>query len=375
MATEIVILTVGDHLAAGMDRYIQAHRLPWRLYVPSDFKLEVEQGMISRVDAAVGFLDGSAHFWEVIHGRRLPVVTCGCFAPPEILRTRIEVDEGAMGLMAATHLQQAGYRHVALIGHHQVEIRNRRYAACAAACASIGLACDRISTALPVEGRDVWDQDARLVAAIRGLPGPVGLFFHQDRAANWFRAVCIAHGLEIPQDAGILGVDDLPMCTQVRPTLSSIQIPFWYLGYRAGQELQRLLCGQPPPEQPIRIRPLRVVARQSTALHGTTGDALVDRLIQQWRGNTPSLEQLVKSAGVSQPTLSRRFVAATGQSPRQWFARQRIERFTADLLATETPIATLAHAHGFATLRTLERAFLLEHAISPSEFRYRAHQH
>ncbi len=382
MATEKVILTSMPPVVAGLERYRDKHALPWHIHLPVDLRSELHLGLLDKVDAVVhlcGDYDSLPQIVDLVQRRSIPAVI-GHFAGMEGLNPiRLFVDDAAIGAMAATHLHEAGYRGVVLIGNDSgPPIRERRFAACQAACANLGLACWRITPeTIPGGGSSsAAEAESALVAHLRNLPGPLAAFFHQDQAADWFRNVCLYNGFQVPESLGILGVDDAPRCVSRHPTLSSVQTPYGYLGYRAGLELHRQFSGHRPPTEPIILHPLRVVARESTALRKCTGDALVDGLIADWAAAAaPSVAQLLSRTEVSSPTLRRRFLAATGLPPRRWFVQRQLDRFAADLVASGDDVADLVARHGFGTRRSLERQFRQRFGLSPGEFRSRARLH
>ena len=46
-----------------------------------------------------------------------------------------------------------------------------------------------------------------------------------------------ACGYAIPQDIAVIGFDDMPLCTYVEPTLTTIHVPKKYMGKMAAERL------------------------------------------------------------------------------------------------------------------------------------------
>ncbi len=75
-------------------------------------------------------------------------------------------------------------------------------------------------------------------------------------------------GLRVPQDVSVVGFDDSPLATAVRPELTTVRQPVTAKGQRAVQLLLRALAGDvPPPEQgPERaLLATELVVRASTS--------------------------------------------------------------------------------------------------------------
>ncbi len=277
--------------------------------------------------------------------------------------------------MAVDHLERAGYRQVLLVGSAGLGVRDQRFAACAAACAARRIPCQRIDLSTILGGGPDAGNDA-LLRIMAGIRPPSAAFFHQDQPAAWFRNFCVTNGIRIPEDIGILGVDDAQStCEAMQPHLSSIVVPWSYLGYLAALELHRQFCGEPPRSAPVLVDPLRVHARTSTALKAATGDPLIDAVIERCRqskGKSPRLPALARQAGVSAPTLWRRFVSVVGVPPRRYLDRLRMDRFTQALVEEDLPISTLARRFGYGSAKAFRRRFIQAMGISPGEFRKRA---
>ena len=66
---------------------------------------------------------------------------------------------------------------------------------------------------------------------------PQGIFFSNDLMAAGFSFAATNAGLQIPRDVSIVGYDNLPVCYQLQPNLSSIETDFEELGRLSIQTL------------------------------------------------------------------------------------------------------------------------------------------
>ena len=123
-----------------------------------------------------------------------------------------------------------------------------------------------------------------------------------------------------------------------------------------------------------RIRPGGQSQFAGSVLETGTGharlDALASRVAQQ-PGRDWRLESLAETAAVSTRTLTRLFQTHARISPARFVERLRIDLACTALTDTAEPIARVAESAGFGALRRMERAFLRNLNVSPSEYRAR----
>ncbi|MBI4024718.1 MAG: substrate-binding domain-containing protein [Verrucomicrobia bacterium] len=95
---------------------------------------------------------------------------------------------------------------------------------------------------------------------------PLGIVCPNDGAAIGVLRECERRGLKVPEDVGMVGFDDIRDLTEtVRPTLSSIRVPWEELGKEAGRRVIEELFH--PRQQPVIITcPVTLIARQSSVL-------------------------------------------------------------------------------------------------------------
>ena len=86
-------------------------------------------------------------------------------------------------------------------------------------------------------------------------------------------------------------------------------------------------------------------------------------------GERPSLDELAASAGVHPVYLARSFRERYGLSIGEYLRRVRLDWATAQLAATETPLAVLAVEAGFADQSHFTRAFKRHAGLTPARYR------
>ena len=58
-------------------------------------------------------------------------------------------------------------------------------------------------------------------------------------------------GIRIPEDTAVIGFDDMPFCTVMEPSLSTIRVPKHYMGKMAVTRLVELI--RTPDTEPVKI--------------------------------------------------------------------------------------------------------------------------
>ncbi|MGO7033223.1 substrate-binding domain-containing protein, partial [Rhizobium ruizarguesonis] len=62
---------------------------------------------------------------------------------------------------------------------------------------------------------------------------------------------CAARGIRVPEDVGICGFNDLEFSAFTQPTLTTVQIPRYEIGYRVADMLLRAVRDEPPGEDKV----------------------------------------------------------------------------------------------------------------------------
>lgn len=91
-----------------------------------------------------------------------------------------------------------------------------------------------------------------------------GLFVSNDLMAIAVSDAAKLQGYKIPDDIAIVGYDDLPMCFETYPNLSSIKTDFARLGLYSINELQNILTHQTGQHGKLSMLPVSLKARGSS---------------------------------------------------------------------------------------------------------------
>ncbi|MEM8737917.1 MAG: DNA-binding transcriptional regulator [Planctomycetota bacterium] len=290
-------------------------------------------------------------------------------------RPRVEVDQHAVGQLAAEHFLERGLRSFAYFGYADRTRDQRQFAGYAQRVAEAypDAKVHHVPSMSTLDMSRAWTSvDDDLGQWIAGLPQPLALMISDDEAGLWLSQVCKHHGLTVPDDVALLGVnDDSLNCDLSRPALTSVQTPLRRLGREACRLLEQLMDGQDPPDRTLSLPPLRLTVRQSTNLLMIRDDQLrhAIRFIHASAHRPIGVEDVLDQVAVSRRVLERRFRQHLGRTPLQEIRRAHVERARELLAATDDGLQAIADASGFSSIYHLCRVFKRETGETATDYR------
>lgn len=359
-------------LSQAIQRHASHCHLDWQVVIQPDLHTDSWlQFMVERHRSSLACI-GMVHRADGFLPATVPLVTLVQVEPQSELTTSITLDDDAVGQLAAISLIRAGYRRLLCLEHTNKfstqAARNRAFLI-------------RARLALPEESVSCldWSQNKSIKAlpALIGSSGPVGIFIYQDRPALHFLEECRLLGVRIPDQVGIIGVDDAETCGHVKPSLSSIQIPIEAMIGQAVLALHRMVSNpQAPAPEPLRLAPIQAVMRDSTALKAIPTTTASSGLAQQFLAlvstcadqRTTSVTTLAQRLGCSPRWLQTCCLRQVGQSPLEILVGERMSR-ARQRLATPASLSDIASASGFANASSFSHAFTRKHGLAPHLWR------
>jgi LacI family transcriptional regulator len=192
------------------------------------------------------------------------------YGVPVVLVDRVEsknpfptvaVDNRQAGRLGGQHLFESGYRHVGFIGHHHHHwILNERLQGFVMAARERGLAdrCDSFEMSL--DPSDIREATLRL---LNGPKRPEAIFAASNVAAKGVIPAIQAAGLRIPDDIGLLVMDDFDALTLSNPGISVVAQPSADIAQAGWRMMRQLISGEHIAHKHIRL-PAKLVVRGST---------------------------------------------------------------------------------------------------------------
>ncbi len=282
----------------------------------------------------------------------------------------VDVDDPAIGRLAAEHLIARGYQKFAFVGRGDAHYARQRLEG-----------FRQVVGDVPVYGEEFrdwrqydeyWrDPDEDMVDWLVSLERPVGVFSAHDPTGRHVLEAAAQAGLEVPFSIGVVSAnDDETVCEMARPALSSIRLPWRRLAAESVRMLETLWAGGTPAD-PVLVQPLEIVARGSSS-YEAVGDpvlrkamgVLAERLLE-----IHSVEQWAAEIGVSRRVLERRFLAGLGRSPLSMMRHERVERAKKLLTTTDLPVSRIAERCGFQSNERLTVNFRAAVGMPPAAYR------
>ena len=245
----------------------------------------------------------TARFVRDMTNKGVPVVDM-TIEHPKTRLPRVVSDHRRIGFLAGEHFKACGFRSAAWFSTGWTHVHALRFAGLAE---SLG----RTPQKWIVAG------EAETVRTVKAAGKPVAVLAYSEADAVRLLHLCLAAGLDVPDDVAILSIGDDPLITDHQPVpISCVRQDFLRGGYEAARLLDGLMEGRPPPADPILIPPDGISARRSTDTVADD-DPLVRRALLYVRDNLSrpfGAEQVAAALGVSRSRLDKTFAARMGRS-------------------------------------------------------------
>lgn len=111
-----------------------------------------------------------------------------------------------------------------------------------------------------------FNEEAGYHAAVELLkrkPRVTAIFAANDLIAMGVITAGRELGIEIPDDISLVGFNNLPVTAKIRPSLTTVNVPLFEMGFQAAKMLIKLITGEPVQEEGIVLEP-DLVVREST---------------------------------------------------------------------------------------------------------------
>ncbi|HVO20006.1 MAG TPA: LacI family DNA-binding transcriptional regulator [Anaeromyxobacter sp.] len=175
----------------------------------------------------------------------------------------VVLDNPLAGSMAAEHLLRLGHRAIGVVtGPQDIALSRDRHRGFVAALSRHGV---RLPDSWVFEGdfRLEGGREAAEAFLEEGLPF-TALWCHNDLMALGAMRTFARHGIRIPGDLSVMGMDNTSLCEISDPTLSTVTQPFEDMCRRAVELIMGMRSGRRPPERRV-VLPPGIIARESSA--------------------------------------------------------------------------------------------------------------
>jgi LacI family transcriptional regulator len=279
-------------------------------------------------------------------------------------------DNLAVGRMAAQHLADRGFRHLAYYG-----VRGERWSDLRLEGAAAVAKSAKATLAVHPSGGKWEASQERLKRWILGLPRPLGLVAANDIHGLRALDACRRAGRAVPEEVAVVGADDdAELCELSDPPLSSVTFNPERVGYEAAALLDRLMAKRAGPGEPLLVPPLGVSTRQSSDILAID-DADVAKAIHYIRRHAfegITVADILEELPLSRRALEHRFRRRLGRSPKEEIQRLRLDQAKSLLASTDLPLARISDRLGFHQPAYLSAVFKKETGVTPAAYRHRS---
>ena len=287
----------------------------------------------------------------------------------------ITINNDQVGRLAAEDLLERGYEHFGYVENGHI-YSSERHAAFSTRLEDEGYSCDRILIPRSIFYHGNIDQMQRVTQDCRDWlkrqRNPLGVLVCNDDCARIIHRACRLAGIQMPQDVGLIGVDnDKAICESCSPMLSSIELDPRAVGMKAGQELHQMMLGKNHSARVHRIDPIGIVTRESTdnqnRLSPTVQRAMA--YIRDNAGKGITVHAIAEDLNVSRRQLELKFKQEIEQTPAEALRRARVEQAKLLLRDTDWPTAKIVLEIGLKDISRFIRHFESFVGMKPSEYR------
>jgi len=365
----------GRGILLGVTRYLREHG-PWSVYIrPHDLGAPPPpwlrqwhgDGILVRID--------DRRMASAIRKRGLPAVDLRLSVPTGL--PFVGLDNNAVVRLAFEHLASNGFKQFGFCGLPRKSNRwmDLRCDLFAQLVRSKGYSCHIFEPS--VRGRHIdWEEEQEQIGAwVQDLPKPIGVMACNDDRGEQVLDACRRVHVLVPEDVAVVGVDnDEILCNLSSPPLSTVNINTQQIGYEAAALLDRIMAGEPAPQQPLLLAPSGVVSRESTDVLATEDRELAAalRMIREQACDGLRLKDFARKTGLSRRELERRIHKLLGRSPKQEITRVQMERAKQLLTETDLPAARIAERCGFSQPKYFSQVFHSKVGLPPAAYRLKA---
>ncbi|ADB15628.1 transcriptional regulator, AraC family [Pirellula staleyi DSM 6068] len=291
---------------------------------------------------------------------------------PQILN-----DNRAVGRLAAAHLVERGFRHLAFYGVPGEFWSEERLAGVREEGARQGASLAVFEPARSRRKRSIAWQDSQeeLARWMSAQAAPLGLVAANDIHGLRALDACKRAGISVPERVAVMGADnDEELCELSDPPLSSIAFQPLRAGFAAAEMLARMMRGERVQSAMQLVPPLGLVTRQSTDVLAMEDEEVARALavIRQQACDGLDVPAILRQVPISRRSLEIRMQKLLGRTPREEIRRVQIERAKKLLSETDLKLDRIAVSCGFVRASALSIAFREVVGTTPSDYRSQA---
>lgn len=355
----------------GIERFAQEH--DWHLSANFSREKVIPWGWNgSGILAWLGAGDDLAKF---VAEANKPTVDLS-FRRPQLNFSRVLEDHAHAAHLVAEHFLSRGFKHFMFYSESDNWSYEERGNGFVAALKHAGHSCEWIRWYQSPEyrvDREQWTRKRKWLAVqMKRAIKPLAIFAANDEQALDVLETCQAAGIAVPEQVAIVGAENYLLAPDAMLTpISSVDTNLEQLGYAGAALLEKLMNGNRPPKEPIRVPAAGLVARKSSDLLALNHKGVANSLRFIWEHcHEPiNVTDLVGAAAMSRRGLHKAFLDHLGRTPGQELLRIRIERAKRLLAESDHKVEIVAGMCGFKSANSFCVAFKQATGLSPKQHR------
>lgn len=290
------------------------------------------------------------------------------------IRGYVNIDDTAIGETGAAQFIKSGSRQLAFVGVsnvHERPYQDERLAAFRRTALSAGIPCEAF---VPPQRKTEADDIVELAAWLARLPHPCGVMAYSDNRAQTVLDACRLARLRVPEQIQLVSVDnEIEICENMQPTLTSILPDFEMGGFLAAKLLDDILSHRVRTRKPVQLTygVKDIIVRASTQDLKGSGRlvTLAREFIRLHAHERITVADIATHLNVARRTLENRFGEVQGHGVADILREERLKRVARLLRETNRTISDIAYDSGFASPTHLAAAFKRFAGMTMGEFR------
>jgi len=356
---------------AGVHRY--ADKAGWDcVTIPSAVRVLKPKPGATPFDGILGRI--TEPLAQAAHKIKIPAVNVWLNSPAKNVSS-VLADFETSGKMAAQHLVGRGFRRFGYMGFlrekdSRLQIQGFReilkpldFRFTTYRFQRTGLGGEALGWERFLEGLEKW---------VKSLEAPTGILVGNDLYCRHLIETCRAKGLQVPQDISIVGTSNEPaICASPYPALTSIDLDFELIGFRAAAKLDEMMNGKDSSKTLEYSPPKGLIPRQSTDSQAAEDPVVAKalRFIAENGQERIQVNDVSVAVATTRRTLERKFRDSLGSTIAEEIARLRIVRAKRLMIENEASFKGMAVDLGFRNADHFCKVFSRVEGMTPSEYR------
>ncbi len=356
---------------AGVHKY--ADKAGWDcVTIPSAVRVLKPKSGVVPFDGILGRI--TEPLAQAAHKIKMPAVNVWLNSPAKNVSS-VLADFETSGKMAAQHLVGRGFRRFGYMGFlrekdSRIQIEGFRkilkplgFRFTTYRFQRTGLGGEALGWERFLEGLEKWAES---------WEPPIGVLVSNDLYCRHLIETCRAKQLEVPQDVAIVGTSNEPaICASPYPALTSIDLDFELIGFRAAAKLDEMMNGKDAAKTVEYSPPKGLIPRQSTDVLAADDPVVAKalRFIAENGQNRIKVNDVASAVAITRRTLERKFRDSLGRTIAEEITRLRIERAKRLMVETKDSFKALAMDLGFRNADHFYKVFSRVEGITPSQYR------